>query len=174
MLKETLEVEVSHLAGVSAGDYSRLLDFHRKGGKAAETFAFLASGEGLIGRSASAAISLPPDMPHPGPLICVSSDGVEIHVHKACVGSASSVLRERIAKASDTNEAGCSILLFNEQSDLLADLLKLCYPDRNLSDFSTDPWKLADILVALDTYNMGSIRRAVFRIWKAIAEIDPI
>lgn len=173
MLKEPLEVEVSHLDGVSAGDYFRLLDFHRKRGKAAESFAFLASGEGFAERSTPAAISLPPDMPHPD-LICVSSDGVEIPVHKACVGSASPVLRERIDKASNINEAGHPLLLFNERSGLLADLLKLCYPDRNLSDLSTDPSKLADILVALDTYEMGSIRRAVFRIWKTTAETDPI
>ncbi|KAM5532805.1 hypothetical protein V8D89_013524 [Ganoderma adspersum] len=173
MLKEPLEVEVSHLNGVSAGDYFRLLDFHRKGGEAVETFAFLALGETSEERFAPAAISLPPNMPHPD-LICVSSDGVEIPVHKACVGSASPVLRERIDKASNINEAGHPILLFNEQSGLLADLLKLCYPDRNLLDLLTDPSKLADILVALDTYKMGSIRRAVFGIWKTAAETDPI
>ncbi|PIL24881.1 hypothetical protein GSI_12768 [Ganoderma sinense ZZ0214-1] len=112
-------------------------------------------------------------MPHPD-LVCVSSDGMEILVHKACIGSAPPVLRERITKASNITEAGHPILSFTEQSGLLADVLGLCYPGKSLLNLPMDPSKLAGIVIALDRYKIGGIRPAVFRIWNMVAKAHPI
>ncbi|KAI1796759.1 hypothetical protein LXA43DRAFT_573194 [Ganoderma leucocontextum] len=176
ILKEPLEVEVDYLDGVSAGDYFRLLEFHRKGGKADDNFRFLNSNEASIEQRTPAPHIPLITLPH-SDLVCKSSDGLFVSAHKACTASASPVLGDRIEKASNFTSAGHPILQFTEEWDILMPLLRLCYPDRGTWHLPSDPShvsQLVDIVVALDKYRMRNICGAVLQTWKTVAEASPI
>ncbi|EJF64408.1 hypothetical protein DICSQDRAFT_167564 [Dichomitus squalens LYAD-421 SS1] len=170
-----LNVAVGALEGVSAGDYYRLREFHRKGGKVEDSFRLISSSTETPSEASgtSGYVAAPPEAPYPD-LVCTSSDGIEVPAHRGFLASASPVLKRQIDDLSEpTSESDLPVLRLSEPAQLLKSLLGLCYPGQ-LPDYRPYPAQLAAILAALTRYEMQSLRIAILPQWEDLARAEPL
>ena len=160
--------------GVSAGDYFRLVEFHREDGKTTIakqlTLAKTDSGQTTTNmkRLPDSDVNATKPLPSGGSLIdsvffstvrypdltCRASDGGEYQVHKGVLCMNSPILHALIGKFVDS--AATPILKFEEVGEVLAPLLRLCYP--NTKNILPDNISLTLSLVeAADKYDMSRI-----------------
>ena len=157
--------------GVSAGDYFRLVEFHREDGKTTIpkqlTLAKTDCGQTTTNmkRLPDSDVNATKPLPSRGSLIdsvffstvrypdltCRASDGGEYQVHKGVLCMNSPILHALIGKFVD---AATPILKFEEVGEVLAPLLRLCYP--NTKNILPDNISLTLSLVeAADKYDMS-------------------
>lgn len=127
---------------VSTGDYFRLNQFHRAGGKVAENFKF--SEPSLESATATA----PPKEPareRPIPyqsrpyadIVCRSSDGVDFETHRIILAMSSPVLSDQMASFFATysppntslpsGSRGLPVIMMDAKAAILGPVLELCY-----------------------------------------------
>ncbi|TBU33975.1 hypothetical protein BD311DRAFT_735670 [Dichomitus squalens] len=170
-----LNVAVGDLEGVSAGDYYRLREFHRKGGKVEDGFRLISSSTETPSEASgtSGYVAAPAEAPYPD-LVCTSSDGIEVLAHRGFLASASPVLKRQIDDlAKPTSGSDLLVLRLSEPAQLLKSLLGLCYPGQ-VPDLRSSPSHLAAVLAALEKYEMQSLRIAILPQWEKITGAEPL
>ncbi|KAI0675766.1 hypothetical protein C8Q78DRAFT_347938 [Trametes maxima] len=186
---------VRDIRGVTAGDYFRLLDFHKRGGSVSVSFALTNAvgtsgdgpGRGTYGDGAYTLVGGFYDSLLYHDIACRSSDGRDFHVHKGLLCMCSPALSDRIKELSelgdidgdaancDPSSSGCSTiptLHLAEEGELLAVLLRLCYPGEH-----TLPESLSFLLAlqqAAEKYEMTRVVDQIKARWALLAKRNPL
>ncbi|KAI0700113.1 hypothetical protein C8T65DRAFT_287499 [Cerioporus squamosus] len=127
---------------VSTGDYFRLNQFHRAGGKVAENFKF--SEPGLESTTATAPLKesarerpIPYQSRPYTDIVCRSSDGVNFETHRIILAMSSPVLRDQMAaffssyvpadSPLPSGSRGLPVIMMEAKAATLGPVLELCY-----------------------------------------------
>ncbi|KAI0352404.1 hypothetical protein OH77DRAFT_804350 [Trametes cingulata] len=191
-LREFVPVEdfLPHALGISAGDYFRLIQFHRLGGTVPASFTLTrpAARSQDAQRSRASGPLSPIDrfftsLPFPD-IICRASDGAEFPSHKALLCICSPILSKRLTRATHLESAESSTsgsvpsdtslpsIDFVEDSAVLAVLLRHCYPgDHPLPDDISSSLALVE---AAESYGMTHIVTSIKSRWTSIVAQAPL
>ncbi|KAI0713547.1 hypothetical protein C8Q76DRAFT_568430, partial [Earliella scabrosa] len=177
----SLDVSPDDLAGISAGDYFRLREFHRLGGQVESGFRPLDPPSAP--RSSSPHSPVSPhdflyDMPFPD-LICRSSDGREYQCHRGVLSVASPVLHEQIKAMTprdmpSVGNADPPILQLEESGMILAALLRMCYAGASAGDEPVFDLDYEAIFRAAEKYGMEGVQRQIRQQWRDCATASPL
>ncbi|KAL1941199.1 hypothetical protein VTO73DRAFT_7411 [Trametes versicolor] len=177
--------------GVSAGDYLRLLEFHRRGGAVSPEFLLTrptvkcaddstsgVSSTTLVADNFFVSLAFPD-------IICRASDGSEVLAHKGLLCMASPAIHDKVAAAvsappietapSEEQKADTKILPtldFPEDGSVLATLLRLCYPGN--PPYPDDMPLLLATLEAAENYKMTGVAESLRSHWASIIARAPL
>ncbi|OJT03119.1 hypothetical protein TRAPUB_6307 [Trametes pubescens] len=161
--------------GVSAGDYFRLVEFHRRGGAVPPEFlltrpAVESADHSTVGISSTTLVANDffASLAFPD-IICRASDGSEYPAHKGLLCMVSPAIHDKIIAAtsapptehspSGADTKNLPIIDFTEDGGVLATLLRLCYPGHPL--YPDDMPLLLATLEAAETYKMTGVSESL-------------
>ncbi|RPD58997.1 hypothetical protein L226DRAFT_572389 [Lentinus tigrinus ALCF2SS1-7] len=149
--------ELGDMEGISAGDYYRLVEFHRLNGKVDQGYKFLSSHASEL-RSLAQALSAA----SPIQTSFVARPTVFMQkLHTTAEGDSSST-------------STLPALQFQEDDTVVAALLRICYHDIVDDLLSGEPPLLLRILAAVEQHGLTESRARFFSCWKEVVGATPL
>ncbi|KAI0328717.1 hypothetical protein GY45DRAFT_959536 [Cubamyces sp. BRFM 1775] len=181
------EAFLETVRGVSAGHYSRLLEFHRRAGAVPPAFTLTRpstqrSDAASLSESSVTAVAddFYASLPYPD-IICRAADGVELPLHKALLSMASPIFGRRVQahrleeaeqSRATSNDTILPVITCTEDGIILSTLLRFCYPGDHA--LPHDPLSLLAILDAAERYQMERIVGVIKMHWNTVIIQNPL
>lgn len=165
---------------VSAGAYYRLLKYHREKGSADRVVTFSSPPivENADGSTTDTIVTTRNFFDHSfADVVCRSSDGVDLPVHRIVLHMASPTLLGRVTEPSGRSSEGASapaVLQLEERGSVLAALMKLCYPIDEQDVVYDNLHLLRALKDAAVRYEMRRVGNAIQKSWERITRREPL
>lgn len=183
---------LGRMDGICAGDYFRLHEFLRTDSSLDAQSSFLPPESPASNLQPRATYVWPPEAfpdDHLPNLICRSSDGVDLHVHRdvLCANSGRFLAMVDAAEDAGATAGGASehnvrtdpqggnlpVIHVEARAGILAQLFRFCYPAM-AGPGTSDLYDIADLLFLAREYDMSVVSQVVERSWASAAKEDPL
>ncbi|TFK79959.1 hypothetical protein K466DRAFT_656739 [Polyporus arcularius HHB13444] len=180
--------ELGDMEGISAGDYYRLSEFHRRKAQVSADYKFFTPQDTTTRQSQppeTTQADVDPsqafqcNIPNPD-IVCRSSDGVQFSAHHAVLAAASSSLSKRVGSvgvpAEGDDPSPAPVILFNEEASVLAALLRICYHHVGNSTPAVELPQLVRSLIAMDRHDLAdrNIYFLLLHRWRELVKVAPL